>query len=134
VGRRTIFAAGHIDWDDNQIRIMLVGPDGEVSQEVQRRARAVQRRAQTRAPFRTGELRGSIHVNTVYPSDGAVADITAEAPHALAVEFGRRRIDVRGTGRTLVWTGSAGETVFSKTAAAVPGVFFMRDALDAAAE
>ena len=132
-GRRTIFAGGHVDWDEGQIRILLAGPEGETSQEIQRRARAVQKRAQYKAPFRTGELRHSISVNTRYPSEGAVADITASAPHAMMVEFGRRRVDLTGSGKYLHWQGDLSE-VFTQTAAAVAPVPFMRDALDAASE
>ena len=130
-GRRTIFADGHIELDEGKIRIMLSGPSGMVSHEIQRRARAVQKRAQYKAPFRTGELRHSISVNTRYPHEGAIAEVTASAPHALAVEFGRKKIDLTGSKHWLSWQGD-GATVFTQTAAAVPGVHFMRDALDAA--
>lgn len=130
-GNRTIFADGEIHWDEGKIRILLSGQTGDVSKEIQRRARAVQKRAQYKAPFRTGELRHSISVNTRYPSEGAVAEVTASAPHALAVEFGRKRIDLTGSKHWLSWQGDT-TTVFTQTAAAVPGVHFMRDALDAA--
>lgn len=126
---RTVFAGGHIDWNEGQIRIMLSGPSGEVSTEVRRRATAVQKRAQRKAPSRTGQLRHSIHVNTRYPSEGAVADITADAPHALYVEFGRRRVKAR-SGHWLHWQGDF-SAVFAKEAAPVAAVHFMRDALDA---
>lgn len=126
---RTIFAEGYIDWDEGKIKVMLTGPTGEVSTEIQRRARAVQRRAQTLAPVRTGELRSSISVNTRYPSDGAEADITAEAPYSMFVEFGRRR--VTPSGKFLHWTGDSGTDVFARSAAAVPGKHFMARALDA---
>ena len=128
-GRRTIFAGGHVEWNEGQIRIMLSGPEGEVSQEIQRRARAVQKRAQYAAPFRTGTLKHSISVNTRYPSEGAAADITAEAPYAAIIEFGRREVRARA-GSVLNWQGPTGD-VFSKTARAVAGVHFMERALDA---
>jgi hypothetical protein len=127
-GRRLIFAGGRIDWHEGQIRILLSGPGGETSQEIQRRARAVQKRAQRGAPYRTGELRRSISVNTTHPSEGAVADITASAPHAIPVEFGRSRQD-KGGG-WLVWQGDF-ETVFTHTAAAIAARPYMRPALDA---
>ena len=129
-GRRTIFAGGHINWDEGQIRVLLSGPGGETSTEIQRRARAVQRRAQYHAPFRTGTLRSSIHVNTRYPSTGAVADITAEAPYSVVVEFGRRRIDLSGSKHWLYWQGDFTD-VFTQTAEAVPATHFMSQALDA---
>lgn len=129
-GRRTITANGRINWDEGQIRILLSGPGGETSQEIQRRARAVQKRAQYKAPFRTGELRSSISVNTRYPPEGAVAEITADAPHALVVESGRREIRA-APGKWLSWQGDV-TTVFAKTAAAIAPVPYMRDALDAA--
>jgi hypothetical protein len=130
-GRRLIFAGGRIDWNEGQIRILLSGPGGETSEEVQRRARAVQKRAQRGAPYKTGELRRSISVNTRYPSEGAVADITASARHAIPVEFGRGRVD-RGGG-WLVWQGDY-ETVFTHTAAAIAARPYMRPALDAVEE
>jgi len=131
-GNRTIFAAGDVKWNEGQIRILLSGPGGETSQEIQRRARAVQKRAQYRAPVRTGELKHSISVNTRYPAEGAVAEITASAPHAMFVEFGRREVDLRGSKKYLHWTDPA--PTFTQQADAVPGVYFMRDALDAAGD
>lgn len=129
---RTIFASGDIDWNETEIRILLTGPDGETSQEIQRRARAVQRRAQSAAPVRTGALRSSISVNTRSPAEGAVAEITASAPYALAVEFGRRAIDISGGTHWLHWEGDFSD-VFTQTARAVGATHFMRDSLDAAA-
>jgi len=94
----------------------------------------VQRRAQYRVPVRTGQLKHSIHVNTRYPSEGAVADITADAPHAVYVEFGRKAIDLRGSKQWLHWFGPDGAPVFTQQADAVPAVHYMRDALDEAAD
>lgn len=132
-GRRTIFAGGRIDWDEGQIRILLSGPSGEVSADIRRRATAVSKRAKRKAPMRTGELRSSIHVNTRYPSEGAVADITADAPYSMMVEFGRGTSRAR-SGHWLHWEGDFGEGVFAKEAGPVAGVYFMRDALDAVEE
>jgi hypothetical protein len=126
---RTIFAGGDIEWHENQIRIMLAGPEGETSQEIQRRARAVQKRAQRAAPYKTGHLRGSISVNTTYPSEGAAADITANAPYALAVEFGRRAIDLTGSKKYLSWQGEGG-TIVRQKVRAVAATHFMQRALD----
>lgn len=128
---RTIFAGGRIDWDDGAIRILLTGPSGETSQEIQRRARAVQRRAQSAAPSKTGALRSSISVNTRNASEGAVAEITSDAPYALAVEFGRRAIDL--SGRRFMWFQGDKGDVFTQHVAAVGATHFMRDALDEAA-
>jgi hypothetical protein len=128
---RTIYAEGHIEWHEGEIKTLLVGPGGETSADIQRRARAVQRRAQYRAPFRTGLLRHSISVNTRNPPDGAVASITSKAPYSMMVEFGRRR--VTPSGKFLVWENN-GVPVFAKAAAAVSETPFMRDALDAAAD
>lgn len=82
--------------------------------------------------MRTGELRRSIHVNTHYPSEGAVADITADAPHSVVVEFGRGESKA-GRGSALHWDGGGlGEGgVFSMKARPVGGVHYMRNALDA---
>ncbi len=128
MSNRTIFAQGSINWDENAIRIMLSGPGGEVSADIQRRARAVQRRAQYLAPVRTGQLRSSIHVNTRHPSEGAVADITADAPYGLYVEFGRRESTPRDR-KVLYWSGPP--PVFALAAERVEEVPFMRNALDA---
>ena len=131
---RTIFAGGRIDWDDGQIRILLSGPEGETSQDIQRRARAVQRRAQSKAPVRTGELRSSISVNTTSPSDGAKAEITADAWHALYVEFGRTSV-VTGGGHYLSWRSDlTGGDVFVQAVKGIGAIHFMRDALDEAAD
>ena len=126
---RTISATGHIVWNENQVRILLSGPEGEVSTEVRRRATAVQKRAQRAAPMRTGQLRHSIHVNTRYPSTGAVADIYADAPHSIVVEFGRGEVRSRGGKHRLYWKGDDGD-VFTKSARAVAGVHYMERALD----
>lgn len=131
MGRRTIFAGGSIEWDDGAIRVLLSGPGGETSTEIQRRARAVQRRAQYAAPVKTGGLRSSIHVNTRFPSEGAVADITAEAPNALYVEFGRKAIDLTGTRRYMHWIEN-GHFIFTQRVAAVAPTHFMLNALDEA--
>ena len=131
-GNRTIFAEGRLDINEGAIRILLSGPGGETSQEIQRRARAVQRRAQYRAPIRTGRLRSSIHVTTRYPSEGAVADIYSDAPYAVMVEFGRGVVKPR-KGRWLVWEGDF-TTVFTPKADAVGEVPFLRNALDAAGD
>lgn len=129
-GNRLIKATGRLDVDHNQVRILLSGPTGEVSEDIRRRARAVQRRAQTRAPRDTGLLRSSISVNTRYPSTGADAEITAGAPYAAFVEFGRKTV-VPVRKKKLHWMGKYGE-VFTDKAASVGATNFMRDSLDAA--
>lgn len=130
---RSIFAGGRIDWNEGAIRILLSGPEGETSQDIQRRARAVQRRAQGAAPVRTGELRSSIHVNTVSAADGAAAEITADAWHALYVEFGRRPINIAGGSHWLNWISDTGDNVFAQAVERVPARHFMLNALDEAA-
>jgi hypothetical protein len=131
---RSIRAVGDVRWDEGQIRILLSGPGGETSEEIQRRARAVQRRAQSRAPIgATGNLRGSITVNTRYPSEGAEADITAEAPYAGFVEFGRRSIDLMGTNKWLRWM-DGGTEIFAQKVKAVGATHFMSEALDEAGD
>jgi hypothetical protein len=130
---RTIFAGGRINWDEGQIRILLAGPSGETSTEIRRRATAVSKRAKRGAPMRTGTLRRSIHVNTRYPSQGAVADITADAPYSIPVEAGRSRVEAR-SGSALHWNGSFGGDKFSMWAGPVGATHFMRNALDEAAD
>lgn len=133
-GARTLFIGGQIRWNQGQIRILLNGESGETANDIRRRARAVQKRAQRRVRserYRTGRLYHSIGVSTRYPSDpGPVASITADAPHALMVEFGRRRVVPRER-RWLHWQGDFAP-VFTKSAEAVRGIHFMRDALDEA--
>lgn len=128
---RLINAKGTIHWDEHQIRVLLSGEGGETMEDIRRRARAVQKRAQRAAPFRTGRLRYSISVNTRSPIEGAVAEVTADAPYALMVEFGRRAISLVGSGHYLNWQGREGE-VFTQTAKAVPATHFMLQALDEA--
>lgn len=130
MARRIIHASGRLEIHHAQLRILLSGPSGEVSTDIRRRARAVQRRAQNRAPADTGALRRSISVNTTYPSTGAVADITADAPYAAFVEFGRPTVTPVSK-KKLAWTGPNGD-VFADSARSVPATHFMRDALDAA--
>lgn len=131
-GRRIIFANGDIELNEGAITLLLSGPGGETSLEIQRRARAVQKRAQYAAPYRTGELRHSISVNTRHPHEGAVADVTADAPHALVIEFGRKKVTPTN-GQWLAWTGDFTD-VFVKESRAVAGIHYMARALDAAAE
>jgi hypothetical protein len=69
-------------------------------------------------------------VNT---TEGAAADITAEAPYAGYVEFGRRAIDLLGTNRWLRWEESGAE-VFAQKVRAVGPTHFMTDALDEAGD
>lgn len=129
MARRSIFASGQIIWNEGQIRILLDTQEGEVGQDIARRARAVQKRAQRRAPMRTGRLRSSISVSNGVGSDGPESTITASAPYALMVEFGRR--EVRPVNKTwLHWAGDFSD-VFALSAAAVPAVPFMRESLDA---
>lgn len=132
-GQRNIVALGDINYDESAIRILLHGESGDTAEEVRRRARAVQKRAQHKAPFRTGRLRYSISVNTMTVMDGYVAEVTADAPYSLMVEFGRKAIDLKGTRHYLNWQSFAGE-VFTQTAAEVPATNFMSEALDAAGD
>jgi hypothetical protein len=131
-GRRIIFAGGDLEINEGAVRLLLSGPGGETSLEIQRRARAVQKRAQYAAPYRTGALRHSISVNTRHPTEGAVADVTADAPHALVIEFGRKRITPTNK-EWLHWQGDFTD-VFAKESRAVAGIHYMERALDAAAE
>jgi hypothetical protein len=131
-GRRTIFASGSINWNEGQIRIMLSGSGGEVANDTARRARAVQKRAQRRAPFRTGRLRYSISVsNDTSSTDGPTSTVTAGADYSMMVEFGRST--VRPAGKRLYWQGDFGP-VFALEAGPVGEVPFMREALDAVNE
>lgn len=131
-GNRTIFAGGSIVLHEGQIRILLSGPEGETSVDIRRRATAVQKRAKRAAPFRTGALRTSIRVNTRYPSTGAVAEVTAFAPYAMFVEFGRKQ-NYAKEGGWMMWT-EAGRYVFAERVKAVAAHPFMRPALDAVDE
>lgn len=131
MARRIIFASGHIEWYEGQLRALLASPAGETSQEIRRRAVAVQKRAKRAAPKgETGELSREIHVSMRYPATGAVATISADAPHASVVEFGRGRI-VPVRANRLWWEGMA-SPVGALSVRAVPATNFMRDSLDAA--
>lgn len=130
MARRTIFAGGRIIYHESAIRILLSGQSGETSADIRRRARAVQKRAQRAAPKRTGALRRSISVNTRYPMDGAVATISATAPHASVIEFGRGVITPTVKKR-LWWEGMDSPRGALSVRAVAPSNF-MRDSLDAA--
>lgn len=129
--RRTIFASGGIEWDEGAIRLMLDSEGGEVGVDLTRRARAVQKRAQRKAPVgATGNLRGSIQLDPMeHGSDGPSISVSATASYAAMVEFGRR--EVRPVHKQwLHWQGDFTD-VFTLSARAVAPVPFMRDALDA---
>jgi hypothetical protein len=129
-GRRIIIAGGHLEVNEGAVRLLISSPSGEVSQDIQRRARAVQKRAQYAAPMRTGQLRHSIHVNTRYPPEGAESEVYADAPHASVIEFGRKK--VTPTNKTwLHWQGDFTD-VFAKSSRAVGGIHYMERSLDAA--
>jgi hypothetical protein len=127
---RIHFASGHLEVHEGQMTILLSSPGGETGQDIQRRARAVQKRAQYAAPYRTGELRHSISVNTTSPHEGAAADISANAPHAIIIEFGRKKVEATNKS-WLHWTGDFSD-VFTKSSRAVAGIHYMERALDAA--
>lgn len=131
--RRTIVATGSIQWDEGAIRILLDSEQGEVGVDLTRRARAVQKRAQRKAPLHTGLLRGSIQLDPMtHDADGPSITITASAPYAAMVEFGRG--EVRPVNKQwLHWQGDFTD-VFTLTARPVAAVPFMRDALDAVNE
>lgn len=77
---------------------MLYGVNGEVGEDIRRRAYAVQKRMKRLAPVDTGQLRSSIKVESVRESSkGPVSKVYADVPHAIVAEVGRRPVKAAGT-------------------------------------
>lgn len=97
-GKRTIhIAGGTLIWDDGEIGIMLRGTNGEVAQDIQRRAYAVQKRMKRLAPVWSGELQRGIHVESVRSTpDGPASRIISDAPHTIVAEVGRGPVVASG--------------------------------------
>lgn len=97
-GKRTLNVPGLVAiFNDGEIGIMLRGANGEVGQDVQRRAYAVQKRMKRLAPVWSGELRRGIRVESVRSTpDGPASRIISDAPHTIVAEVGRRRVTASG--------------------------------------
>lgn len=80
------------------VAVMLYGANGEVGEDIRRRAYAVQKRMKRLAPVDTGQLRNSIKVESVRESSkGPVSKVYADVPHAIVAEVGRRPVKAGGT-------------------------------------
>lgn len=88
---------GTLIWDDGAIGIMLRGTNGEVGQDIQRRAYAVQKRMKRLAGKWSGELIRGIHVESIVNApDGPASRIVSDAPHTIVHEVGRGRVTASG--------------------------------------
>ena len=86
-------------WLDGEVITLLKSAQGEVGQDVQRRAYAVQKRMKRLAPVWSGELRRGIRVQSVRTSNiGPYSKVVSDAPHTLVAEFGRREVYASGSG------------------------------------
>lgn len=81
---------------DGEVAVMLRSANGEVAQDVQRRAYAVQKRMKRLAPVWTGALRDGIHVQSSVGPNGPVSHVISEAPHTLVAELGRGPVSAGG--------------------------------------
>ena len=87
-----------VNVDRRAVAVMLYGAQGEVGQDIRRRAYAVQKRMKRLAPVNTGQLRDSIRVESVRESSkGPVSKVYADVPHAIVAEVGRRPVKAAGT-------------------------------------
>lgn len=91
-------------------------------------ARAVQRRAQVYAPYRTGALVASITVTKVRGGQRTTYVVSPHVPYATYQEFGTGPIFPKRPGGVLVWTARTGEVVFARHTRGVPAVHFMQRA------
>jgi len=88
----------HFTWN-NQAVTLLRSKDGEVAQDVQRRAYAVQKRMKRSAPKRRGTLRRGIRVESVRESPiGPYSTVISTAPHTNLAELGRGPVEAWGAG------------------------------------
>jgi hypothetical protein len=90
VALRSIRAEGYYwRWEQGAVTI-LRSANGEVAQDVQRRAYAVQKRMKRAAGYRTGVLRRGIKVESVRESpDGPKSAVISTAEHTMVHERGR---------------------------------------------
>jgi Bacteriophage HK97-gp10, putative tail-component len=87
-----------LDFDRAAIAVLLYGANGEVGEDIRRRAYAVQKRMKRLAPVDTGQLRDSITVqSTRESSKGPISRVYADVPHAIVAEVGRRPVRAGGT-------------------------------------
>ena len=125
-----------LDWEKSTINQMLYGRSGEVARDVEKRGRAVLRRAKSAAPVRTGALRSSFELTMETTGDGPVARVTSSSDHFWFVELGT---GIYGRGgqidptrkKALRWTGKRGE-VFSEKARGMRARPFFAEAVEAA--
>jgi len=98
MSKRTLVIPGMVAiFDDGEIGIMLRAADGEVGQDVQRRAYAVQKRMKRIAPVFNGDLRDGITVESARQApDGPASRVISNAPHTLVNELGRGAVMASG--------------------------------------
>lgn len=126
---------GGIEWNWNQasLRQMLEARDGEVAQDVTKRARAVLRRLQTSGPNLSGTLRRSWHLSSVETSSsGPRQFVETDVPYVWPVESGRRA--VAPTERRALRLFAGGSMLFRMSAKATQATRFVEAAVDAAVQ
>lgn len=128
---------------ESAVTVLLRGKNGEVAQDVQRRAYAVQKRAKRAAPYRYGTLRRGIKVESVRESPiGPYSTVTSTAKHTWYVIAGRPEV-TRGLDQ-VVYSGEyrdslkffpkrgSREPIFRNKVKAVKPNQFMENSIDAA--
>lgn len=95
--RRLSIQGGTVIFNDGEIGIMLRSSQGEVGQDVRRRAYAVQKRMKRLAPKWSGELERGIRVESVRETpNGPASRVISDAPHTLVAEVGRGPVIASG--------------------------------------
>jgi hypothetical protein len=135
---RSINAPGiYFRWRDGEVTTLLRSKDGEVGQDVQRRAYAVQKRMKRAAGYRSGALRRGIHVESVRESPiGPYSSIVSTAPHTMVHELGRGPVQplipIRGEYALKFQYKRGQKSMIRFEVKAAKGTHFMENSVDAA--
>ncbi len=126
-------AAVRLVWHDARLREMVLGRDGEVARDVNRRARAVMRRLKSTGPILSGTLRRSWRLTQMEtgrsgPSQGVETDV----PYIWPVVSGRKA--VKPVSARALRFSVGGGALFRMSAKETSANRFVEEAVDAALE
>lgn len=128
------------NWDENGLRSVLRGSEGEVATEIRKRGNRVLNRARQGAPVHTGVLRASIHMDMTEVDGAPQAVISTNLEYAIYQEMGtgvfgprHQRIFAHPPRMALRYVQN-GRVVYRRSVAGTPGKHFMEKALEAARE
>lgn len=128
----------HIVIDRVALTRLLRSPFGPVGRDAMKRGRRVRERAQRLAPKRTGRLAASIDVKMKIRPLGIVVEVGTGLSYARYQHDGtgihgpRHRPIKARPGHVMVFGGSGGRTVFTRSVAGTPATKFLERALLAA--